>query len=186
MPRKICITPGKRACLACLAATEALVCASAGVGCPVGSLGAQLPASAQNARNAAGATPKATNVGETLGVGWTVNFPRGIGAAYGEVPPGYVQVARWVNPEEISLWLANGGTAIPTSMGAGGRVYVTALVAAKPGGTGPVRLDFAVPEAARQKASSDAWKQIMQPVQSTPIYNLRIHTPAGTNVPPGG
>ena len=79
--------------------------------------------------------------------------------------------------------MANGGTAIPNGLGAGGRVYVTALGASKPGGTGSIRIDFSVPAAALQKAGATEWQQILQPIQSTPIYNLRVHLPPGVKTP---
>jgi hypothetical protein len=48
-------------------------------------------------------------------------------------------VSRWASPEEAVQWMENGGTAIPNGVGAGGRLYVTNLGAAKPGGTGSIR-----------------------------------------------
>jgi filamentous hemagglutinin len=94
-------------------------------------------------------------------------------------------VSRWVNADEVPLWLENGGTAIPASVGAGGRVYVTAPGAAKPGGTGPIRIDFSLPKDALAGAGKPEWYQIFQPSQSTPVYNVQIHLPEGVTIPKG-
>jgi hypothetical protein len=120
----------------------------------------------------------------TLGPGWRVTSPRGLGAATGPVPDGYVPVSRWVGIDEAAAWMESGGTAIPSSIGAGGRVYVTSLGAAKPGGTGPVRIDFYMRQAALSGAGKPEWYQIFQPAQSTPIYNVQIHLPDGITIPP--
>jgi hypothetical protein len=54
--------------------------------------------------------------------------------------------------------------------------------AARPaGGVGPIRIDFAVPRQALQKAGIGY--QIFQPVPSTPIYNFRVHAPKGVIIP---
>ncbi|SFD39461.1 hypothetical protein, partial [Collimonas sp. OK412] len=119
----------------------------------------------------------------TLGPGWSVTAPRGLGSATGPLPPGYTTVSRWVSPDEAATWMQNGGTAIPTGIGAGNRVYVTALDAAKPGGTGPIRIDFAVPEKALSTAGKPEWFQMFQPMPSTPVYNVQIHVPPGTVIP---
>jgi hypothetical protein len=166
---------------ACSIAAEAVACASAGASCPAGGLGPQLSVAAT--ARAKQTTPKALGVGEVLGDGWGLAFPRGIGAAYGPLPTGYTTVSRWANADEVSRWLGNGGTAIPTNLGAGGRVYVTDLGSAKPGGTGEFRIDFAVPESILRGAGQVEWRQILQPIQSTPIYNVRIHTPSGSTLP---
>jgi len=71
--------------------------------------------------------------------------------------------------------MENGGTAIPSGIGAGGRVYVTSLGAAKPGGTGPIRIDFSMPQNALSSAGKPEWYQVFQPAQSTPVYNVQIH-----------
>lgn len=109
--------------------------------------------------------------------------PRDPGAAEGPLPPGYTPVSRWVSPEEVSQWMQNGGTAIPNGVGAGGRVYVTTPGAAKPGGTGPIRIDFAVPEKAISQGGKPEWGQIFQPNQSSPIYNVKINVPDGIKIP---
>jgi len=110
-----------------------------------------------------------------------VVYPRGPGAAIGPVPRGYVPVSRWVNEAEAKLWIANGGTHIPGEVGGqSGRVYVTAPGAPRPGGTGPIRIDFTVDSAALNKAGKEGWFQIVQPIQSMPIYNVTItYPPAG-------
>ena len=106
-----------------------------------------------------------------------------MGAATGPLPGGYRMVSRWISPSELPAWQKTGGTAIPSDIGAGGRVYVTEIGAAKPGGTGPIRVDFAVPEAALNSAGKEGWFQIFQPVQRAPIYNVRIHLPEGIKRP---
>jgi len=106
--------------------------------------------------------------------------PRGPGAATGPVPKGYVPVSRWVNEAEAKLWIKNGGTYIPQGIGGeSGRVYVTVPEAPRPGGTGPIRIDFAVPSAALNAAGKEGWFQIMQPVQNMPIYNVTLTCPPG-------
>lgn len=92
-------------------------------------------------------------------------------------------VTRWVSPEEASQWLATQGTAIPSGIGAGGRVYVTTPGAPQPGGTGSVQINFAVPQAAISQAGNAQWGQIFQPITSTPIYNTTIVVPKGVTIP---
>ncbi|NVJ46738.1 MAG: hypothetical protein HWE07_06410, partial [Cytophagia bacterium] len=104
-------------------------------------------------------------------------YPRGRGASFGELPAGYVYVSRWIRESEVPLWVQNQGTSIPRGVGAGGRVYVTLPGAPRPGGTGPVRVDFALPARALQRASKKEWFQVMQPASSTPIYNVTITMP---------
>ncbi|WP_437342958.1 TreTu family toxin [Pseudomonas protegens] len=99
------------------------------------------------------------------------------------MPPGYTPVTRWVSPDEVSYWMQNGGTAIPNGVGAGGRVYVTTPGAAQPGGTGPIRIDFAVPEKAIKQGGKPEWGQIFQPNQSSPIYNVKINVPDSIKIP---
>jgi hypothetical protein len=110
-------------------------------------------------------------------------YPLGSGAATGPLPAGYTMVTRWVSPEEASQWLATQGTAIPSGIGAGGRVYVTTPGAPQPGGTGPVQINFAVPQAAISPAGNAQWGQIFQPITSTPIYNTTIVVPKGVTIP---
>jgi len=74
--------------------------------------------------------------------------------------------------------MRNGGTAIPSGIGReSGRVYVTLPGAPKPPGTGPCRIEFFVPGAALMIAGHVLWRQILHPVQNTPIYNVRIFVP---------
>src|SRR5471032_2847942 len=110
-------------------------------------------------------------------------YPLGSGASTGPLPPGYTMVTRWVSPDEASQWLANQGTAIPSGIGAGGRVYVTTPGAPQPGGTGPVQINFAMPQSAISQAGNAQWGQIFQPVTSTPIYNTTIVVPKGITIP---
>lgn len=105
-------------------------------------------------------------------------FPRGPGASVGGLPNGYTYVSRWASPEEALLWLQNQSTAIPNGIGRqAGRVHVTLPGAPRPGGVKSVRIDFAIPRAALMKTGDDQWRQIFQPVQSTPIHNVQIHIP---------
>jgi hypothetical protein len=106
-----------------------------------------------------------------------VAFPRGRGASTGPLPEGYVSVSRWVDAAEAEKWLANGGTKIPGDIGAGGRVYVTAPGATKPGGTGPIRVDFSLPGAALGPAGRSDWSQILQQGRDIPILNVSVHYP---------
>jgi filamentous hemagglutinin len=102
--------------------------------------------------------------------------PNGVGAATGELPDNYVMVSRWMDQSELDMWTNNGGTAIPAGVG-GDRVYVTSLDAPQPGGTGPIRADFAVPQSSLGQGGNSDWFQIFQPVQRTPIYNFRANIP---------
>lgn len=109
--------------------------------------------------------------------GYYALYPRGIGASSGPVPSGYVMESRWVNAAEARLWMLNGGTYIPPQVGAGGRVYVTLLGAVRPSGTDPIRIDFGIPQIALQPAGRLDWKQLLQNLANTPIYNVSIHVP---------
>lgn len=109
-----------------------------------------------------------------------VIYPRGLGAATGPVPHGHVRVSRWVNEAEAKYWIANGGTNIPGGVGGqSGRVYVTVPGAPRPGGTGPIRIDFTVDAAALTPAGKEGWFQIIQPVQNMPIHNVTLTYPPG-------
>jgi hypothetical protein len=106
-----------------------------------------------------------------------VVYPRGSGASTGPVPEGYVPLSRWVSAQEAQLWIQNGGTSIPGEIGAGGRVYVTTAGTPKPGGTGPVRVEFYAPQGLLQVGGNTNWFYIMQPTGNTPIYNVAIYYP---------
>ena len=108
-------------------------------------------------------------------------YPRGRGASEGPAPDGYINVSRWASAEEAGYWLRNGGTAIQSGIGED-RVYVTLPDAAHPAGTGPIRIDFAVPQSALVRVSNAQWRMIMQPIQSTPIHNVTIAVPNGTTL----
>ena len=97
--------------------------------------------------------------------------------AIGPVPEGYVKVSRWTSEVEAQAWMKEGATAIPSEIGANQRLYVTTHGAPKPGGTGPVRIDFEVPEAMLQGAGNVEWRQVLQPQTNTPIYNVQINLP---------
>jgi hypothetical protein len=113
--------------------------------------------------------------------GYYTVYPRGRGASEGSAPDGYINVSRWASAEEAGYWLRNGGTAIQSGIGED-RVYVTLPDAAQPAGTGPIRIDFAVPQSALVRVSNAQWRMIMQPIQSTPIHNVTIAVPNGTTL----
>lgn len=128
-------------------------------------------------------------INNDLGPNYSVVALRGAGAVDGALPPGYITVSRWVSPEEAAQWMKNQGTAIPAGVGtplpgtSTTTVYVTTHGAAKPGGTGPIRIDFAVPKKALNPAGNSQWSQIYQPSQSTPVYNVKIIIPDGVTIP---
>src|SRR5260370_41893369 len=109
--------------------------------------------------------------------GYYTLYPRGAGAAIGPMPNGYAMVSRWVNAAEAKLWMMNGGTYIPPLIGSGGRVYVTLFGAPRPSGTDAIRIDFGIPQAALQTAGRSDWRQLLQALSNTPIYNVSIHVP---------
>lgn len=119
---------------------------------------------------------------QTLGQSWRVFAPAGEGAATGALPQGYRTVSRWVGPDEAAAWMGERGTGIPSILNAN-RMYVTELGAPKPGGAGPIRVDFAIPDSALQKAGKPDWFQIFQPTPSRPVYNVQIHVPEGVEIP---
>jgi hypothetical protein len=114
--------------------------------------------------------------------GYYTVYPRGRGASVGSAPYGYAKVSRWASPEEAGAWLRNSGTAIPSGLG-GDRLYVALPGARQPGGTGPVRVDFAVPQTALIQTGKAEWRVIAQPIQSTPIHNVIITVPNGVTLP---
>jgi|GEM_PF-4780443 len=114
--------------------------------------------------------------------GYYTVYPRGRGASAGSAPDGYAKVSRWASPEEAGAWVRNSGTAVPSGMG-GDRLYVALPWARQPGGTGPIRVDFAVPQAALIQTGKAEWRVIMQPIQSTPIHNVIITVPNGITLP---
>jgi len=105
-------------------------------------------------------------------------YPRGRGASAGSAPHGYARVSRWASLEEAGAWLSNCGTAIPSGIG-GDRLYVALPWAKRPGGTGPVRVDFVVPKSALIRTGNAGWRIIVQPIQSTPIHNVILTIPNG-------
>ena len=104
-------------------------------------------------------------------------YPRGPGASEGPVPAGYVEVHRWVDMNEVRLWMASQATVIPPAVGAGGRVYVTLPGAPQPGGAGPCRIEFFFPQAGLFQAGNQLWLQIFQPAGNVPIFNVKIYIP---------
>lgn len=81
-----------------------------------------------------------------------------------------VRVSRWMSQDEAAAMKSSG----TLQVGADGRTYVTALGAPKPGGTGPVRVDFNVPRAALQPAGNAAWYQIFSPARP-PVTGIVVH-----------
>jgi len=81
-----------------------------------------------------------------------------------------VRVSRWMSQDEAAAMRASGTLQI----GAEGRTYVTAVGAPKPGGTGPVRVDFNVPRGALQSAGNSQWYQIIFPARP-PITGIMVH-----------
>ncbi|MFT4193053.1 hypothetical protein [Ottowia sp.] len=95
-------------------------------------------------------------------------------------------VSRWVSVEEASLWVQNGGTAIPAAIPRNGtpQLYVTQAGAPyPPGANGTVRIDFSVPSRMLRPGNSQNNAIILQPSSSTPIYNVNIHIPNGITLP---
>jgi hypothetical protein len=94
----------------------------------------------------------------------------------GPVPPDHVKVTRWASAQEVALWKAE-HTHIPLAVARGMQVYVTLADAPKPGGTGPYRIDFFVPQRMLAPASKPEWRQILPGFGNTPIYNTVIMGP---------
>ena len=113
--------------------------------------------------------------------GYYTVYPRGRGAAAGSTPCNYAKVSRWASLEEAEAWLRYAGTAIPSRVG-GDRLYVALPGARKPGGTGPVRVDFVVPKSALIETGKAEWRVIMHPIQSTPIHNVIMTIPNGVSL----
>lgn len=116
--------------------------------------------------------------------GFTTLYPRGPHASEGPMPAGYVMVSRWVSAPEVKLWMANGATFIPPTVGRfGGRVAVFPFGGAVPAGIGVdsvIRIDLGVPQRAIQKGGTEFF--ILQPFTNTPIYNVSIHIPLNLSV----
>ncbi|WP_010585499.1 hypothetical protein [Schlesneria paludicola] len=94
----------------------------------------------------------------------------------GPLPSSYVEVHRWASSEEVEQW-KSAPTHIPLTLKGGERVFVTLPGAPKPGGTGPFRIEFAIPSAMLQPAGTPQWRQIFGPVANAPLLNLRIVRP---------
>jgi len=84
--------------------------------------------------------------------------------------PNEVRVSRWMSQGEAAA-MKDSGT---LQVGANGRTYVTAVGAPKPGGTGPVRVDFNVPQGALQPGGNPQWYQIIFPTRP-PVTGIVIH-----------
>ena len=81
-----------------------------------------------------------------------------------------VRVTRWMSQDE-AMAMKRSGT---LQVGAEGKTYVTALGASKPGGTGPVRVDFNVPRGALNPAGRSDWYQIIFPARP-PVTGIVVH-----------
>lgn len=87
----------------------------------------------------------------------------------------WVRVTRWVSPREAETWV--GRETLPQPLPTSGnpqRVYVTEISLPKPGGTGPIRMDFDVPRSALQTAGRPGWWQIFNEGRNVPLRNLVI------------
>lgn len=95
----------------------------------------------------------------------------------GPLPAHYRTVHRWITQQEVNLWTTGNVTHVPSGLGAAGRIYVTEPGAPKPGGTGPFRVEFAVPGHMLFAAGNTGWLQIVGPVENTPVLNVRVLKP---------
>jgi hypothetical protein len=95
----------------------------------------------------------------------------------GAIPVDYRVVHRWIDRHELALWTAP-ISHVPSGLGAAGRLYVTAAGAPKPAGTGPYRVEFAVPTRMLYPAAKATWLQILGAVENTPVFNLRVSRPS--------
>jgi hypothetical protein len=80
---------------------------------------------------------------------------------------GETRVTRWMSKTEAEKMRSTG----TLQTGAGDKTYVTDIGAPKPGGTGPVRVDFNVPTASLQPGSKSGWYQILSGGRSVPPVN---------------
>jgi RHS repeat-associated protein len=74
------------------------------------------------------------------------------------------RVSRWMSEAEYTAMKQSG----TLQTGANGRTYVTAVGAPKPGGTGPIRVDFNVPTSSLQGAGGEGWYQIITAQRNPP------------------
>ena len=81
-----------------------------------------------------------------------------------------VRVSRWMSQEEAAAMKGSG----TLQVGGDGKTYVTAVGAPKPGGTGPVRVDFNIPRGALQTAGNAQWYQIIFPARP-PVTGIVVH-----------
>lgn len=94
------------------------------------------------------------------------------------VTASWARVARWVSPREAETWA--GRQTLPQPLPTSGnpqRLYVTDISVPKPGGTGPVRMEFDVPRSALQTAGRPGWWQILNEGRNVPLRNLVIQRP---------
>ena len=77
------------------------------------------------------------------------------------------RVSRWMSQAEYAEFKGTG----TLQTGAGGRTFVTLPGAPKPGGTGPVRVDFNVPTNSLAPAGNERWRAIMSP-SKTPVTGI--------------
>jgi hypothetical protein len=74
-----------------------------------------------------------------------------------------------MSAEEARIFIETGNI----QFGAGGRAYITEVGAPKPGGTGPVRVDFNVPSASLQPAGQQGWFQILD-TKRPPVTAIEV------------
>ncbi len=81
------------------------------------------------------------------------------------------RVTRWMSEAEYQAFKSSG----TLQVGAEGRTYLTAIGAPRPGGTGPVRVDFNVPTRALQPASNKDWYIIFSENARPPVTGIVRH-----------
>lgn len=92
------------------------------------------------------------------------------GATAAVVGASETRVSRWMSEAEYKAMKASG------TLQTNGRTFVTTPGAPKPGGTGPVRVDFNAPTDALKGAGREDWRVIYDPGR-TPITGIERMTP---------
>jgi len=93
----------------------------------------------------------------------------------GPLPPNYVEVHRWIDRKEISIWY--GRSNVPSEIRTK-PVHICLPGAPPAGGTlRPVRVEFFLPASAVMNGSNDLWKRVGEPCENIPILNVRIVQP---------
>jgi RHS repeat-associated protein len=90
----------------------------------------------------------------------------------------WTRVSRWMSDSEAKVWLGRSSMPQPGSgSGLPPRTYVTGQGIPKPGGTGPVRVDFDVPTHALKKAGKPGWLQVFNQDRLVPIKDVLLIRP---------